>query len=122
MGALTTLTTVESIIDLSELAAVSFPTGRDGGVLGGFSENGPTNIVNRIRLFADATEVRTVSVIETNVDLSVNGISSTYSVASDLPVVNGRSKPADVMLVRQTGVIDYFEELVVLETSIKTRN
>ena len=61
-------------------------------------------------------------VIETDVNLSVGGISSTYSVASNLPEVDGRSKPADVTLQRQMGVLDYFEEFVVLETTIKTRN
>ena len=121
MGALTTLTVSETIIDLNELADVDFARGADGGVLGGGSESGPRQVVSRINLYQQA-EVRTHSFIETNVDLSVGSISSTYNVAADLPVVGGRSKPADVMLVRQTGVIDYFEELVVLETSIKTRN
>ena len=121
MGALTTLTVSETIVNLNELADVDFPRGRDGGVLGGSSESGPRQLVSRIDLYQQA-EVRTHSFIETNVDLSVGSISSTYNVAADLPVVGGRSKPADVMLVRQTGVIDYFEELVVLETSIKTRN
>ena len=121
MGALTTLTVSETIVNLNELADVDFPRAADGGVLGGSSESGPKQLVSRIDLYQQA-EVRTHSFIETNVDLSVGSISSTYNVAADLPVVGGRSKPADVMLVRQTGVIDYFEELVVLETSIKTRN
>ena len=121
MGALTTLTVSETIVNLNELADIDFPRGRDGGILGGSSESGPRQVVSRIDLYQQA-EVRTHSFIETNVDLSVGSISSTYNVAADLPVVGGRSKPADVMLVRQTGVIDYFEELVVLETSIKTRN
>jgi hypothetical protein len=55
--------------------------------------------------------------------LSIGGISSTtYNVAVDLPVVNGRSKPADLTITRQTGIVDFVEELVVLQTSIKTRN
>jgi len=61
--------------------------------------------------------------VETNINLSIGGISSTtYNVAADLAVVNGRLKPADVLIQRQTGVIDFVEELVVLQTSIKTRN
>ena len=70
------------------------------------------------------TAISTVSGnAETIVNLSIGGISSTtYNVAVDLPVVNGRSKPSDLTITRQTGIVDFVEELVVLQTSIKTRN
>jgi hypothetical protein len=60
--------------------------------------------------------------IMSNVDTSASGIESTYSVSSHLPVIGGIDKPADIQLTRQTGLIDYFTELVVLETSVVTRN
>ncbi|AMO43110.1 structural protein [Cyanophage S-RIM32] len=122
LGALTTHTVSETVINLRELSnRVDFPRTADGGVLGGNSESGPSSFTSLINLYGDA-DVRTHSFIETNINLRVNGISSTYNVASELPIINGRSKPADVSIQREMGIIDYFEELVVLETSIKTRN
>jgi hypothetical protein len=122
LEALTTHTVSETVINLRELSSrVDFPRTADGGVLGGESENGPKSITTTLDLYGDA-DVRTHSFIETNINLRVNGISSTYSVASELPVVNGRSKPADISIQREMGIVDFFEELVVLQTSIKTRN
>jgi len=121
LGALHTSLVTTAIVDISELALVDFPRGRDGGILGGSSESGPRQVQSRIELFGDA-DINTISIIETNVDFSVGGISSTYSVASNLPEVNGRSKPADVTLQREMGILDYFEEFVVLETTVKLRN
>ena len=121
LGALTTQVVAERVLNLNELTPVNFPTLSDGGVAGGLSDNGPKQIFIGIELY-EGVDVRTHSFVETNVDLSVGGISSTYSVASDFPVIDGRSKPADVSIQREMGVVDYFEELVVLQTSIKTRN
>ena len=121
LGALHTSLVTTAIVDISELALVDFPRGRDGGILGGSSESGPRQVQSRIEIFGDA-DINTISIIETNVDFSVGGISSTYSVASNLPEVNGRPKPADVTLQREMGVLDYFEEFVVLETTVKLRN
>lgn len=121
LGALHTSFVSTSIVDISELALVDFPRGKDGGILGGGSENGPRQIVSRINIFGDEN-INAVTVIETNIDMSVGGISSTYSVAPNLPEIDGRLKPADVTLQREMGVLDYFEEFVVLETTIKTRN
>ena len=121
LGALDTHIVAERVLNLNELARVNFPTLRDGGVAGAGSDNGPRQILNRIDLYEGA-DVRTHSFIETNVDLRITGIASTYSVAADFPIVDGRSKPADVSIQREMGIIDYFEEFVVLQTSIKTRN
>ena len=122
LEALTTHTVSETVINLRELSTrIDFPRTVDGGVLGGESENGPKSITTTLDLYGD-TDVRTHSFIETNINLRVNGISSTYSVASELPVVDGRSKPADISIQREMGIVDFFEELVVLQTSIKTRN
>ncbi|QPB08289.1 structural protein [Synechococcus phage S-H9-2] len=122
LGALDTHIVAERVLNLNELARVNFPTLRDGGIAGGGSDNGPRQIFSRITVYGDASTILTHSVIETNVNLSVNGISSTYSVASNFPTIDGRLKPADVSIQREMGIIDFFEELVVLETSIKTRN
>ena len=121
LGALDTHIVAERVLNLNELARVNFPTLRDGGIAGGGSDNGPRQIFSRISLHGDA-DILTHSVIETNVNLSVNRISSTYSVASNFPTIDGRLKPADVSIQREMGIIDYFEEFVVLQTSIKTRN
>ena len=121
LGALQTSIVSTAIVDLEELTRVNFPSLRDGGIQDGFIDPSPLLVESRIQLVGDA-EIRSTSVIETDVNLSVGGISSTYSVASNLPEVDGRLKPADVTLQRQMGVLDYFEEFVVLETTIKTRN
>ena len=39
-----------------------------------------------------------------------------------LPIIDGVPKPADIMLNREMGVVDFFEELVVLEATVVTRN
>lgn len=122
LEALTTYTVSETVINLRDLSArIDFPRTADGGIAGGQSEDGPKRVLTVLDLYGEA-DVRTHSFIETNVDLSVNRISSTYSVTSNFPTIDGRLKPADVSIQREMGIIDYFEEFVVLQTSIKTRN
>ena len=60
---------------------------------------------------------------ETAIVAKLHGVESEVAILGNhLPVLNGRDKPADITLNRQMGVLDFFEELVVLETSIVTRN
>jgi hypothetical protein len=42
-------------------------------------------------------------------------------LGNHLPVIDGKDKPADITLNREMGVLDFFEELVVLETSVLLR-
>ena len=119
MNALLT-NTVSRVIVTPETAAVlvDFPRGADGGVLGAGSENGPKQIQQQI----DLAIVATLTTIESIAIAAGPSITSTYSVRANLPQHEGREKPADIMLQREMGVLDYYTELVVLETSIKTRN
>ena len=60
---------------------------------------------------------------ETAIVAKLHGVESEVAILGNhLPVLNGRDKPADITLNRQMGVLDFFEELIVLETSIVTRN
>jgi hypothetical protein len=99
-------------------ALVDFPRGADGGILGGSSEDGPKQIQQQL----DLAIVATLTTIESIAITAGPSITSTYTVRAHLPQHEGREKPADVMLQREMGVLDYYTELVVLETSIKTRN
>jgi hypothetical protein len=117
MNALQTQTVARVILAPQASVLLDFARGADGGVLGGQSEDGPKQIQNRL----DLSNIITLTTIETNVDLSAPSITSTYNVGSHLPIIGGEAKVADVMLQRQTGILDYYTELVVLETSIKTR-
>ena len=119
MNSLVTSSVATVILATDAAAAVDFARGADGGILGGSSESGPRNTTPIVPVEMIST---VVTVIETNVDHTAGGIESTYSVRSHLTEHEGRDKPADIMLQRQTGVIDFFTELVVLETSIVTRN
>jgi hypothetical protein len=60
--------------------------------------------------------------IETVINASSGGITSGYSAAADLPYINGHRKPADVTLQKETGVLDFPVEDIVLGTIIPTRN
>ena len=121
MNALVTNSVITVILATDSAARVDFTRAADGGILGGETETE--------RKDDGATQAHSVQVVSTvftvilsNVDTSASGIESTYSVSSHLPNIGGIDKPADIQLTRQTGVIDYFTELVVLETSIVTRN
>ena len=60
---------------------------------------------------------------ETAILARMHGTSTEVIItANHLPLVNGKPKSADIMLNREMGVIDFFEELVVLETTVVTRN
>lgn len=119
MNALVTNTVSRVVVTPDSVSAlVDFPRGADGGVLGGSSENGPKQIQNRL----DLAIIATLTTIESIAITAGPSITSTYTVRAHLPVHEGREKPADVMLQREMGVLDYYTELVVLETTIKTRN
>ena len=119
MNALVTNTVSRVIVTPDSVdALVDFPRGADGGILGGSSEDGPKQIQQRI----DLSIVATLTTIESIAITAGPSITSTYSVRAHLPQHEGREKPADVMLQREMGVLDYYTELVVLETSIRTRN
>ena len=119
MNALLTNTVSRVIVTPDSITAlVDFPRGADGGVLGGQSEDGPKQIQNRL----DLAIIATLTTIESIAITAGPSITSTYSVRSHLPVHEGRDKPADVMLQREMGILDYYTELVVLETTIRTRN
>ena len=119
MNALMTNTVSRVIVTPDSVAAlVDFPRGADGGILGGQSEDGPKQLQQRL----DLSIVATLTTIESIAITAGPSITSTYSVRAHLPQHEGREKPADVMLQREMGVLDYYTELVVLETSIRTRN
>jgi len=60
---------------------------------------------------------------ETAILARMHGVSADVIVTTNhLPIIDGVAKPADIMLNREMGVVDFFEELVVLETTIVTRN
>ena len=60
---------------------------------------------------------------ETAIVAKLHGVESEVAILGNhLPIINGKDKPADITLNRQMGVLDFFEELIVLETSIVTRN
>ena len=65
---------------------------------------------------ASPVQVQTLLANESAITNRVRGLTSIGSINPVLP------KPADVTLNRQTGVLDFFEELVVLDTTIVTRN
>ena len=119
MNALLTNTISRVIVTPDSVSAlVDFPRGADGGILGGQSEDGPKQIQQQL----DLAIVATLTTIESIAITAGPSITSTYTVRAHLPQHEGREKPADVMLQREMGVLDYYTELVVLETSIKTRN
>jgi hypothetical protein len=119
MNALLTNTISRVIVTPESIPAlVDFPRGADGGILGGSSEDGPKQIQQQL----DLAIVATLTTIESIAITAGPSITSTYTVRAHLPQHEGREKPADVMLQREMGVLDYYTELVVLETSIKTRN
>ena len=88
-----------------EIAPVSAPPGTDPGGL-----NSPIPVASILGT-------------ETAIVARMHGTATEVVItANHLPLVDGKPKPADIMLNREMGVIDFFEELVVLEASIVTRN
>ena len=60
---------------------------------------------------------------ETAIMARMHGTATEAIVTTNhLPIIDGVPKPADIMLNREMGVVDFFEELVVLEATVVTRN
>ena len=67
--------------------------------------------------------VASILATETAIVARMHGTASEVLVTDNhLPLVNGKPKPADITLNRSMGVIDFFEELVVIDAVIQTRD
>lgn len=87
------------------IAPVSAPPGTDPGGL-----NSPIPVASILGT-------------ETAILARMHGTSTEVIItANHLPLVNGEPKAADIMLNREMGIVDFFEELVVLEATVVTRN
>ena len=73
--------------------------------------------------FGSPIPVASILGTEVAIVAKLHGVESEVAILGNhLPIINGKDKPADITLNRQMGVLDFFEELIVLETSIVTRN